>query len=50
MKQVGLSYRRAAPLVGCHFNYLSDILNHRRMHPGYAVRQRLADVIAAQNK
>ena len=48
MRQVGLSYRRVAPLVGCNFSYLSDILNGKRLHPGYAVRQRLADLITSK--
>jgi hypothetical protein len=50
MRRAGLSYRRVAPLIGCHFSYLSDILNGRRLHPGYAVRQRLADLISNHTK
>ncbi|MBI4024828.1 MAG: helix-turn-helix domain-containing protein [Verrucomicrobia bacterium] len=41
MRNVGLSYRKAAPLAHAHHTYISDILNGRRQHPGWALRARL---------
>lgn len=45
MKAVGLSYRKAEPLVGASFNYISDILNGRRDHYGHALCRRLDAVL-----
>lgn len=50
MRQKGLSYRLAAAELGTHASYLSDILNCRRAHPGYAMRNRLADLLDGKNQ
>ena len=49
MKSKGLSYRIAAAELGTHASYLSDILNARRGHPGYALRRRLAQLLEELN-
>jgi transcriptional regulator with XRE-family HTH domain len=49
LSRKGWSYRFAASELGTHASYLSDILNARRGHPGYALRARLANLLEELN-
>ena len=45
LRRKGLSYRTVAKAIGTHASYLSDILNEKRGHPGYALRNRVSEYL-----